>query len=114
MNTNGVTNYNTYAGGLTYQGCWSDQIPLGVNTMENMIFNNASNTIELCTSTCVADGYTIAGVENGSQCWCADAMHNQAAVVVDTSCNPCKGNTHEICGGPTRLSLFSKGFPTLG
>nr|POE47016.1 wsc domain-containing protein [Quercus suber] len=113
VNESGVTNYNTYAGGLTYQGCWSDQVPASFDSLATMVYANASNTIELCTNACVADGYSIAGMENGSQCWCGNSVQNKAAVVVDTSCNiPCPGNTKEVCGGPTRLSLFSKGFPT--
>ncbi|KAI9666162.1 MAG: hypothetical protein M1821_004097 [Bathelium mastoideum] len=107
------TNYNTYAGNLTYQGCWSNQWPLTPLALPTKIYDNSSNSIELCTSACVGSGYTIAGLQNTTQCFCGNSLNTESAVlVVDSSCLfNCPANSSEICGGKNRLSLFSDGSP---
>ena len=114
VGTSGVTNYNTYAGGLTYQGCWANQIPKTALSLANLLFDNSSNTLESCTTGCVNAGYTVAGVQNSTQCYCGNSMNSASAVlVVDNSCRlTCAGNTAEICGGNNRLSVFSNGYPS--
>lgn len=114
INTSGATNTNTYAGNLTYQGCWADQIPLTPLSLPTLLWDNSTNTLESCTSGCVDAGFTIAGMQNSTQCYCGDSLNNQSAVlVVDNSCRlTCGGNTGEICGGVNRLSIFSNGYPT--
>ena len=110
------TDYKTYSGNLTYQGCWSNEWPETPLALPTQLYDNSSNTRELCTSACVGSGYKIAGVQNTTQCFCGDTLNSQSAVlVVDTSCqSPCPGNSAEICGGNNRLSLFSDGFPSQG
>jgi hypothetical protein len=113
VNTPGATNYNTYAGGLTYQGCWTDQAPTTANTLSTLLYDNASNTIETCTSGCVNAGYKVAGMSDATKCWCGNNMSSASAILtVDMQCkSPCPGNTAEICGGISRLSIFSAGYP---
>jgi hypothetical protein len=113
VNTPGVTNYNTYAGGLTYQGCWTDQAPTTANTLSTLLYDNASNTIETCTSGCVNAGYKVAGMSDATKCWCGNEMSSASAILtVDMQCkSPCPGNTAQICGGISRLSIFSAGYP---
>ncbi|KAI7392635.1 WSC-domain-containing protein [Hortaea werneckii] len=104
-------NNNTYAGNMTYFGCWSDQSP---RTIDYMAYQSDSNTIEKCTQTCADKGYSIAGIEFGSQCFCGNALGYAATQVIDSSCQtPCPGNSSEICGGGNRLSLFSNGQPVV-
>ncbi|KAI7324666.1 WSC-domain-containing protein [Hortaea werneckii] len=104
-------NNNTYAGNMTYYGCWSDQSP---RTIDYMAYQSDSNTIEKCTQTCADKGYSIAGIEFGSQCFCGNALGYAATQVIDSSCQtPCPGNSSEICGGGNRLSLFSNGQPVV-
>ena len=105
------TNNNTYAGNMTYWGCWSDQTSRSLN---NLSYTGSANTIDRCTSTCAQGGNTIAGLEFGSQCFCGRALGYEATQVVGTSCNmACPGNSTETCGAPNRLSLFSNGRPTI-
>ncbi|KAI7500184.1 WSC-domain-containing protein [Hortaea werneckii] len=104
-------NNNTYAGNMTYYGCWSDQSP---RTIDYMAYDSNSNTVEKCTQTCADKGYSIAGIEFGSQCFCGNALGYAATQVIDSSCQtPCPGNSSEICGGGNRLSLFSNGQPVV-
>ncbi|ETS86981.1 hypothetical protein PFICI_00809 [Pestalotiopsis fici W106-1] len=107
--TSSSVNNNTYAGNMTYWGCWSDQTPL---TLTNMTYQSDANTIELCTSTCAAGGNTIAGLEYGSQCFCGTSLGYLSQQVIESSCSTaCPGNSSEICGGGNRLSLYSNGSP---
>lgn len=105
LNTTAASfNNNTYTGNMTYWGCWSDQNPPSLN---NMIYQDNANTIELCTQACAAGGNTIAGLE-GSQCFCGSSLGYLAQQVIESSCNTvCPGNASEICGGYQRLSIFS-------
>lgn len=113
VNTPGFSNPNVYAGGKTYYGCWTD----GPNhlTLDTLLSDAATTTIESCTQGCTDGGYALAGLENGSQCYCGNATRNYAAAVVDMSCRtPCSGNDQEYCGGLSRISLFSNGAPASG
>ncbi|KAF2233729.1 WSC-domain-containing protein [Viridothelium virens] len=113
VNTPPVTDTSTYAGNLTYQGCWSNQYPETAQALPTILYDNSSNTRQLCTSACVGAGFTIAGVQNTTQCLCGDTLNSQSAVLtVDSQCLlDCPGNSSEFCGGNARLSLFSNGFP---
>lgn len=113
-NSTGVTNYNTYSGGMTYQGCWSNQAPTTPLALPTLLYDNSGNSIEGCTSGCSNAGYSIAGVQNTTQCYCGNSLNSVSAVlVVDSSCRlTCPGNSGEICGGTNRLSLFSNGYPS--
>lgn len=109
--TAATSNNNTYAGNVTYAGCWSDQSP---RTLSYQAYSSDSNTIELCTQTCVDQGYTVAGMEFGSRCYCGNNLGYKATPVIDSSCaSACPGNSSEICGGSNRLSLFSNGRPSV-
>jgi hypothetical protein len=104
-------NNNTYAGNMTYWGCWSDQTP---RSLTNLTYQDNNNTIELCTQTCAAGNQSIAGLEFGTQCFCGNSLGYLATEVIDSSCGTsCAGNSSEVCGGSNRLSLFSNGQPTI-
>ncbi|KAK6393348.1 hypothetical protein LTR65_002639 [Meristemomyces frigidus] len=112
LNTSSASvNNQTYAGNMTYWGCWSDQSPA---SLPQMVYDNTSNTIGLCTATCAQAGYAIAGIGYGTRCFCGNYLTYEAQEVIDSSCGtPCAGNSSEICGGGNRLSLFSNGVPVV-
>ena len=71
-------------------------------------FNNM--TIEGCTSSCLAAGYTLAGLEYSRECYCASAGDNYGYFegFEDAGCDRvCTGNNLEICGGEDRLNIYS-------
>jgi hypothetical protein len=91
----------------TYKGCWLDQQHgriLGAQSPES-----ATLTVESCVQACVTLGYSIAGMEYFTQCYCGNAMINQAVLATSESeCNTaCGGNAAEICGGGDRMSIYS-------
>lgn len=61
--TTSSVNNNTYAGNLTYAGCWSDSAPM--RSLPTQAYDNGANTFEMCTSTCVSRGFSIAGLQFG-------------------------------------------------
>lgn len=108
----------TYAAGWTAQGCYTDSVaarslPYGAAVPGG----GDAMTIDLCLAACKASGYTIAGVEYASQCYCGNAFANNGAPAPDGSaqCNmPCSGNAAQTCGGPDRLNVFFYAAGTAG
>ncbi|KAK6435340.1 hypothetical protein LTR95_008475 [Oleoguttula sp. CCFEE 5521] len=110
--TSATFNNNTYAGNMTYAGCFTDNS--NSRSFPIQISDNSSTTIEFCTAACASQGYSVAGMEYSSQCWCSNAMTYQAQRVIEGSCNMgCAGNSTEMCGGISRLSVFSNGTPKI-
>ncbi|KAI5199776.1 hypothetical protein E4T39_06075 [Aureobasidium subglaciale] len=98
-----------YAGNMTSAGCYTDSGPRALTTM---IYDSTSNTIDMCTSACTNAGYTIAGMEYGSQCWCDNTLAPTTQKVLDVGCTlACPGNSSQICGQSNRLSIYSNGAP---
>lgn len=109
--SNTTVNATVYAGNMTLQGCYSDDT--SARTLTYLAYASQNNTIELCTQTCVAAGYTIAGVEYGTQCYCGSTLSGAADYVIAAACTmPCAGNSSEICGGEARINIYSNGTPS--
>lgn len=75
---------------------------------------NNSNT--LCIETCQEYGFTAAGTEYSTQCFCGDAQNYVDAgstMIANSSCNMrCANDTAgsnggELCGGPNAISLYT-------
>jgi hypothetical protein len=98
--------------GWTYRGCYID------NANGRILAPNGAsdtNTVESCAQSCVALGKTVAGLEYTRECYCGSALVNGAALAgADNQCNmPCSGNSSEICGGPSRMSIYAVGNMTI-
>lgn len=94
-----------YGGEMTYSGCWSDDESA---TLEHQAFSDDTVSVDGCTETCAGDGWAIAGVKEGNQCWCGNSLQGFASRVVDMSCYYlCAGNQGQTCGGPNRMSIYS-------
>ncbi|KAI4721898.1 hypothetical protein E4T48_01915 [Aureobasidium sp. EXF-10727] len=107
--TSSSANETVYAGNMTYAGCYTDS---GSRTLANLNYDSPSNTIEKCTAACASAGYSIAGMEYGSQCWCDNTLGPYTQKALDIGCSQaCPGNTTETCGNSGRLSVYSNGSP---
>lgn len=97
--------------GWTYQGCYVD----GANgrILSNQQPDNQDLTQQSCVETCANAGYTIAGMEYSVQCFCDNDIYNGGVLAADQSdCDDaCSGDSSEICGGGSRMTLYSKGTP---
>lgn len=100
--------------GWEYQGCYHDNIGYG-RVMANGQPNNDDMTVESCITVCASKGYTVAGMEYSSQCFCDDYLRdNTTRADSDSACAmSCSGDSGEICGGPNLLSVYSKGGLTI-
>lgn len=80
-------------------------------TLTGSSFSNSTMTNELCVNFCNDNGYIYAGTEYALQCFCGATVAAAATQVNgSTDCvMPCAGNSSEICGGSSRLSLFWSG-----
>ena len=71
-------------------------------------FSAANMTIEACVSGCQAKGYSKAGAEYSTQCFCDVVIGSGGSLIGDNQCNMvCGGNDREYCGGSSRLSVYS-------
>nr|XP_031859690.1 uncharacterized protein CI109_004965 [Kwoniella shandongensis]KAA5526762.1 hypothetical protein CI109_004965 [Kwoniella shandongensis] len=60
-----------------------------------------------CISYCRSKGYSMAGLEYGSECYCDNSFRNGAGAT-SKNCNmPCSGGPGENCGGPGALQVYS-------
>jgi hypothetical protein len=92
----------------TYAGCYSDS---GARAITNNIWSgNLNATVESCVGACAARGYSVAGLESGTDCWCDKQIQNGAALQPEASCfTQCTGNGGEFCGGAWMLSVYNTG-----
>jgi hypothetical protein len=96
--------------GWDYYGCWVDGVSGRILTNES---DSADLTRQSCVAYCVSGGYTIAGLEYSTQCFCDTAIHNGGALAANQAdCNdPCGGDSTQTCGGGSRVSLYSMCVP---
>ncbi|KAI8808818.1 WSC domain-containing protein [Cladochytrium replicatum] len=96
---------NGVVDGFTYTGCYVDNP--GYRALET-IASFPQMTPTLCRQACSSLGYSFAGLEAGSNCWCGRSLR-LIAKRNDSECSsPCSGNRGEKCGGTNRISLFGK------
>lgn len=108
---NSVPQEWVYGGNMTYSGCWSDDLS---EALEHSQFSDETVSVDGCTESCSGDGWSLAGLKEGNQCWCGNALEGFSSRVVDMSCHlVCAGNDGQTCGGPGRLSMYSVGDATI-
>ena len=67
-------------------------------------------TNERCVTACQSAGYSVAGNEYGTECYCGNAIINGGALTADSQCSmKCGGNSAEKCGAGSRMSIFAAG-----
>lgn len=95
----------------TYQGCYTDLTPdRDVRSLAN--WGNGQTSTD-CANNCFSAGYSIAGTEYGSQCFCGNAL-TSTTKAADSECSQtCAGDSSEVCGGASRLSVYAKAGTTL-
>ncbi|KIM21988.1 hypothetical protein M408DRAFT_29080 [Serendipita vermifera MAFF 305830] len=86
------------------QGCYIDSVLERVLTpMPDAV---APMTVETCVDACLAAGFTVAGVEYASECYCGDDIPPVDAT--DGCVMKCDGDAAHLCGGPDRLNVYQK------
>jgi len=97
--------------GWASQGCWVDGAFGRILDVQQP--DSDQNTVEVCINNCITLGYTVAGLEYGSQCFCDSRIRNGGVLATaQTDCSmPCSGNFAEFCGAGNRLNIYSIGTP---
>lgn len=94
-----------------YQGCYTDLIPnRDIRTLKNW---GQGATSSDCANSCIAMGQSIAGTENGGQCFCGNTMA-QTKKVSDGDCNMACNGSSQMCGRSGRLQVYAKEGTNLG
>ncbi|KAL5318593.1 hypothetical protein ACEPPN_013656 [Leptodophora sp. 'Broadleaf-Isolate-01'] len=102
---------NPGTGGFGFYGCYTEGAT--GRCLENMATVLAPMTVGLCVQACKTAGYSMAGIEYASECWCGNAISNGAIVATGgiSECNMlCKGNSSEYCGAGDRLDVYKLGY----
>ncbi|KAJ7612255.1 glycosyl hydrolase family 71-domain-containing protein [Roridomyces roridus] len=87
-------------------GCYQDQS--SQRTLGATSFSSGAQTVEGCQASCAASGYRYAGLEYGSECWCATSLTAGVSKANNGDCNmSCSGSGSEICGGSYRINVYS-------
>lgn len=91
--------------GASYLGCYSDNT--GGRTLTSSSTADKSMTLELCAQTAQNLNLKYFGLEYAGECFAGYTMASSAAPISESKCNmKCKGNDHQLCGGPDALSMF--------
>jgi len=92
--------------GYTLKGCYSDSAN---RVLAAYSFINSKMTIKMCLDTCKSRGFSIAGVESGNQCYCANVA-NAPTKIDEIKCNkPCPVGDATGCGGAWAMNMYQSG-----
>lgn len=99
--------------GWSSYGCWVDGVDGRI--LGHQVPDDPQLTLASCAQACDDLGYTVAGAEYHTQCFCGAAIVNDGKKADSAAdCNTaCGGNSAENCGGPNRMSIFSIGEPAV-
>ncbi|KAK3940029.1 WSC domain-containing protein, partial [Diplogelasinospora grovesii] len=90
-----------------YGGCFKDDTSRALKNASITIPDVSGMTSERCITFCQAQGFRLAGVEYGSQCFCGNVLLD-SWLLGDSICDsPCSGDSTESCGGNWALSVWS-------
>ncbi|KAI1789216.1 WSC-domain-containing protein [Ganoderma leucocontextum] len=91
--------------GWSSVGCVSDS---SARALTGFSLANDQMTHEACISTCATQGFSMAGIEFGRECYCGHSFQNGAGDALDpASCNVvCAGDDLSTCGGSWALTAF--------
>ena len=104
----GVPSTVNLPSGWSSAGCYSDALnPRSLSGITFAWYGSAI-TSSGCAKYCDSKGYSMAGTENGGQCFCGNSLV-QSTLKPSSDCSmACAGSASEVCGGPARLSVFKK------
>lgn len=92
-----------------YQGCYREPSN-GARALPTKIDIPSGTTVESCQAKCSSAGFSVAGVEYGNECWCANALSAGSTLIPNDvqQCNmPCAGDPSELCGSGNLLLVYS-------
>lgn len=93
-----------------YAGCYADDSTRVLSKAETLNVRRGM-TNEACIEFCQRQGFTLAGTEDGAQCFCGDVLIGSASLPPGHCNSPCTGDLSNstVCGGPWALSVWGPG-----
>ncbi|KIW14365.1 hypothetical protein PV08_07147 [Exophiala spinifera] len=95
--------------GWSYTGCGTDNYYNRILTGTSE--SNGQMTNEACVAFCDSKGFSVAGTEYSSECYCGNSIPTSGMPVpgVVGNCQmKCSGDDSEFCGGAGLISLYQK------
>ncbi|KAH7156514.1 WSC domain-containing protein [Dactylonectria macrodidyma] len=94
--------------GWSNLGCFQDSISRTLLGARPTDFLKGAMSNTLCIQHCSSRGYTIAGTENGQECWCGTAIRDDAVRLPENYCGtPCQDGTGTVCGGSWAVLVYT-------
>ncbi|CDZ96275.1 Glycoside hydrolase, family 71 [Phaffia rhodozyma] len=85
-----------------FVGCYVDSASSRV--LGTIKTQSSSLTVDSCTSYCFRAGYTYAGMEYGTECYCASSL--PSSLTAGTCSSACGGSSSQTCGGSYLISVY--------
>lgn len=90
---------------LQHYKCYVDDHSRILNTLR---YSEGPISLEYCAQFCSDHHLKLAGVENGSECYCGDKLRSDAKAATAGECNiKCSADSGEQCGGSWRIGVFN-------
>lgn len=82
----------------------------GARALPASLYRDDAMTAGKCQMTCNSRGFSLAGLENGNECWCDNSLGSSTNPAASTIFNSlvCSGNSKEYCGGTGLLMVYQK------
>jgi hypothetical protein len=92
--------------GWTDLGCWKEGV--GERALQGNSWVNQNMTMGRCVGYCQQQGYTLAGTEYGTECYCGNQFAATAAKAEEKECSVLCPGGMGVCGAGSRLSVYRK------
>ncbi|KAI9678071.1 MAG: hypothetical protein M1817_006015 [Caeruleum heppii] len=92
-----------------YVGCGKDVY--NDRTLTGASTNDKGMTVETCIDFCSGKGFSVAGLEYSTECYCDNDIATDRAPVdglLGSCTRKCSGDDSQFCGGGQQLSLYKK------
>ncbi|KAL1610151.1 hypothetical protein SLS60_001816 [Paraconiothyrium brasiliense] len=89
---------------FSLQGCYSDAVnPRALSAKST---SSDDMTVNDCAAACIQ--YQFFGLEYGRECYCGNTLDSTSTLQPAADCKmPCSGSSTQLCGGPSRISLYT-------
>jgi len=95
-------------GSLTLRGCFIDSS--NARVLSGYAYSSSTGmSVETCAGTCMGKGYTVAGVEYGTQCYCGNSIPGSSSLAAESDCLAmlCPGDLSEYCAAGSRILVYA-------
>ncbi|CAG8666793.1 16280_t:CDS:1, partial [Dentiscutata heterogama] len=89
-----------------YQQCVKDSPYCDQRILNGTKLELASMTVNKCIDFCRQNNFEYAGLEMGTQCFCAHEYDHISQLSSYECSTSCAGDNNQICGGPLALSVY--------